>query len=129
MLLYMSPQIETLTGYTPEECKDPDLRWGMVHPDDRERLQSEEGSGKPGEVFATEYRVLHRDRRVMWVRNESVVIEDKASGSRYWQGFMLDITERKHAEEALRRSEASLAEAQRIARLGGWEWDLKTGEV
>ena len=40
-----------------------------------------------------------------------------------------DITERKRAEKALRRSEANLAEAQRIAQLGSWEWNLKTGEV
>jgi diguanylate cyclase (GGDEF)-like protein/PAS domain S-box-containing protein len=40
-----------------------------------------------------------------------------------------DISERKRAEEALRMSEANLAEAQRIAHLGSWEWDLKTGEV
>ncbi|MDQ3864056.1 MAG: PAS domain S-box protein, partial [Actinomycetota bacterium] len=100
--MYMSPQIETLTGYSPEECKNPDLRWAMVHPGDRERMQAEDGrTGKPGEVFATEYRVLHRDGRTKWVRNESVLVEDEASGSRYWQGFMIDITERKRFEEAL----------------------------
>jgi len=102
----MSPRIEALTGYTPEECKDPDMRWRMVHPEDRERMQSEdERTGKPGEVFASEYRVLHRDGRSVWVRNESILIEDEASGSRYWQGFMLDITERRRVEAALRESE------------------------
>jgi diguanylate cyclase (GGDEF)-like protein/PAS domain S-box-containing protein len=100
--MYMSPRIEDLTGYTPEECKDRDLRWRMVHPEDRGRIQSEdERTGEPGEVFATEYRVLHRDGHTVWVRNESVLVEDEASGSRYWQGFMLDITERKEAEERL----------------------------
>jgi diguanylate cyclase (GGDEF)-like protein/PAS domain S-box-containing protein len=99
--MYMSPQIETLTGYSPEECKDSDLRWRMVHPDDRGWMQAEdERSGEPGEVFTTEYRVLHRDGRTVWVRNESVLVEEE-SGSRYWQGFMVDITERKRAEECL----------------------------
>jgi len=100
--MYMSPQIEVLTGYSPEECKDPDLRWGMVHPDDRERLQLEEElPGEPGEIFSTEYRVLHRHGHTKWVRNESVVIEDETSGTRYWQGFMLDITERKALEQQM----------------------------
>ena len=40
-----------------------------------------------------------------------------------------DVTERKKAETEMRKSKASLAEAQRIARLGSWEWDVKTGEV
>jgi diguanylate cyclase (GGDEF)-like protein/PAS domain S-box-containing protein len=102
--MYMSPQIETLTGYSPEECENSDLRWRMVHPEDRGRIQSEdERTGKPGEVFSTEYRVLHRDGRTKWVRNESVILEDEMSGTRYWQGFMLDITERKAFEEALER--------------------------
>ena len=100
--MYMSPQIETLTGYSPEECKDPDLRWRMVHPDDRRRMQAEdERTVEPGEVVTTEYRVVHREGRTVWVRNESVVVEEEASGSRYWQGFMLDITERKRAEDRL----------------------------
>jgi diguanylate cyclase (GGDEF)-like protein/PAS domain S-box-containing protein len=104
--MYMSPRIEALTGYTPEECKDPEMRWRMVHPVDRERMQSEdERTGEPGKVFASEYRLLHRDGRTVWVRNESVLIEDEASGSQYWQGFMLDITERRRVEVALRESE------------------------
>jgi two-component system, sensor histidine kinase and response regulator len=104
--VYMSPQIEALTGYTPEECQDPDLRFRMVHPDDRERMRSEdERISEPGEIVATEYRVVHRDGRTVWVRNESVVVEDEASGSLYWQGFMVDITDQKQAEEALRESE------------------------
>ena len=104
--MYMSPRIEDLTGYTPEECKYPDMRWRMVHPEDRERMQAEdERRGEPGEVFASEYRVLHRDGRAVWVRNESVLIEDEASGARYWQGFMLDITERKRAEQKIRDAE------------------------
>src|SRR5215211_2787021 len=104
--MYMSPRIEALTGYTPEECKDQDMRWRMVHPEDRKRMQSEnERTGEPGEVFVSEYRVLHREGRTVWVRNESVLIEAEASGSRYWQGFMLDITERRLVEVALRESE------------------------
>jgi diguanylate cyclase (GGDEF)-like protein/PAS domain S-box-containing protein len=102
--IYMSPQIENLTGYSPEECKDPTLRWGMVHSEDREWLQAEDDrTGEPGKVFATEYRVLHRDGRTKWVRNESVMVNDEMSGTRYWQGFMLDITERKTFEEELER--------------------------
>lgn len=126
--MYMSPQIERLTGYTPEDCEDPDLRWRMVHPEDRRQQRSEdERSLRSGESHASEYRLIHREGHTIWVRNEAVVVE--MQGTLCWQGFMLDITERKQAEEALRRSESNLAEAQRIAGLGSWEWDLSTREV
>ena len=102
--IYMNPQIETLTGYSPEECRDRALRWDIVHPEDREWLQAEDHrTGEPGKVFTTEYRVIHRDGHTKWVRNESVMVEDQLSGARYWQGFMLDITERKTFELALER--------------------------
>ena len=114
--MYMSPQIEALTGYTPEDdCQDPDFRWRLVHPADRERLRQsgEEQTGEPGEVFTHEYRVVHRDGRPVWVRNESVLIEDQASGTRYWHGFMVDITERKRAEASLRAYAEKLQRSNR----------------
>jgi diguanylate cyclase (GGDEF)-like protein/PAS domain S-box-containing protein len=121
--LYMSPQIEALTGYTPEECKDPGLRWGMVHPDDRERMQAEdERTGELGEVFTNEYRVLRRDGRTVWVRNESVLVEEEEGGSRYWQGFMVDITERKRSEGLIRQQAALLEQTHDAVfmwKLGG----------
>ncbi|HEX2740544.1 MAG TPA: EAL domain-containing protein, partial [Rubrobacter sp.] len=55
--------------------------------------------------------------------------KDAEGGPLYWQGVIFDMTERKKAEEELRKSQASLALAQRMAHLGSWEWDLITGEV
>jgi two-component system sensor kinase FixL len=113
--MYMSPQIEALTGYTPEDCQNPDLRWRMVHPADRERLRQsgEEQMGEPGEVFTHEYRLLRRDGRTVWVRNESSLVEEAPGGPRYWHGFMVDITERKRAEAGLRAYAAKLQRSNR----------------
>ena len=127
--MYMSPRLEALTGYSPEDCKDPALRWRMVHPADRERMRSEdERPAKPGEVVTTEYRVLHRDGHTVWVRNESVVVEDEVTGSRFWQGFMLDITEAKKAEEALTKSEERYRLVARATDETIWDSDILADE-
>jgi two-component system, sensor histidine kinase and response regulator len=127
--MYMSPRLETLTGYSPVDCRDPDLRWRMVHPEDRGRMQSEdERPARPGEVVTTEYRVLHRDGHTVWVRNESVVVEDEVTGSRFWQGFMLDITEAKKAEEALRKSEERYRLVARATDETIWDSDILADE-
>jgi len=110
---YISPQLAALTGYSPEDFEDPDLRWRMVHPEDRGRMQSEnERTLEPGEVSVAEYRVLRRDGRTVWVRNESVIVEEP-NGSRYWQGFMVDVTERKRADEEMRKAREAAEEANR----------------
>jgi two-component system, sensor histidine kinase and response regulator len=127
--MYMSPKLEALTGYSPEDLKDPGLRWRMVHPEDRERMRSEdEHPVRPGEVVTTEYRVVHRDGHTVWVRNESVVVEDEETGSRYWQGFMLDITEAKKAEEALRQSEERYRLVARATDETIWDSDILADE-
>ena len=62
-----------------------------------------------GEPLSIEYRALHRDGRVVWVRDESVIVRDESGVAIYVQGFLLDITERKELEEALRAREAEVS--------------------
>ena len=105
--LYTSPHIERMLGYTPEEWIEGKLWLKCLHTDDRERVLAaderfEEGSD---EVFDEEYRLLAKDGSVVWVREEAVVLRDGEGKPLYWQGIMYDVTKRREAEEALRRSE------------------------
>ena len=129
--LYTSPQVEQMLGYTPEEWLEGRLWPERLHPDDRERVLAADERFESGEKerFVEEYRLLSRDESVVWVREEAVALKDESGKTVLWQGVIFDITERKVAEDALRESEAMLAEAQRMAHLGSWEWDLRTDRV
>ncbi|HJQ29220.1 MAG TPA: EAL domain-containing protein, partial [Rubrobacter sp.] len=128
--VYTSPQIEEMLGYTQEEWRTNKLWEKCLHPDDRQRvLAADDRLEIEGEPFSEEYRLLAKDGSVVWVREEAVLIRDDEGEPLYWQGIILDITGRKEAEEELRKSRANLAEAQRMAHLGSWDWDLRTGEI
>ena len=106
--LYISPQIEALLSFTATEwLADPELCFRQLHPEDRERVlgevfQSEE-NGKP---FHSEYRLLARDGRVVWVRDEAIIVRDEAGHPRFRQGVMLDISPGKQKEEVLQKNES-----------------------
>jgi PAS domain S-box-containing protein len=102
---YVSPAYERLFGYTPEErLADPELWVKILHPEDRERvLAISSETHETGEMFRAEYRMIARDGRVVWVRDEARLLRDDAGRSVGWQGILTDITERKWAEDALRR--------------------------
>ncbi len=85
-------------------------------------------AGEPGTIIGF-HENTHRRKNGTTFPVETGVGSIDYGGRRMILASVRDITERKRAEEALRRSEANLAEAQRIAHLGSWEWDLKTGEV
>ncbi len=99
--LYISPQVEDILGYSPEEwTSDPRLWEKLLHPDDRERVLTENlRTNETGEPFKAEYRLMAKDGRVVWVRDEATVVTDEWGERRFWQGVMVDITERKRAEE------------------------------
>ena len=105
--IYFSPQIETMLGYSPEQFNARAELWSeMVHPEDRERALAEDAHHyATGEPMSHEYRLVARGGRVVWVHDQAVMVRDASGQQRYSHGVLLDITERKLAEEALREAE------------------------
>ncbi len=97
-----------------------------VHPQDRADFQKViDGASRGATDFEHAYRLLLPDGRVKHVYAIAPVLQD-ASGNREFVGAVTDITKRKAAEEALRSSEAYLAEAQRLSHTGSWAWSPDT---
>jgi two-component system cell cycle sensor histidine kinase/response regulator CckA len=90
--LYISPQIKRLLGYTPEEwLADPQLFVSRIHPDDRARVLGEIASRnrKGVAVPESDYRLVARDGRVIWVRDDELVVDGAA------HGYLQDVTNHK----------------------------------
>ncbi|MEX2274395.1 MAG: EAL domain-containing protein [Actinomycetota bacterium] len=98
---YMSPQIEEVLGYTAEEFTTTADMWlEVLHPEDRERAVAENNRHNvTGEPFDLEYRMLHRNGDVVWVRDVARIVREDDGSAAYSQGFMQDITAQKLAEE------------------------------
>ncbi len=106
---YVNPQVEEILGFTAEEWRaDPELWIRQIHPEDRDRvLAASSRADRTGEPLAVEYRHVRKDGRVVWMRDEAVVVERDARGRpRLVQGIMYDITQRREAEESARETEA-----------------------
>jgi PAS domain S-box-containing protein len=99
--VYVSPQIETLLGVKPDEWVGDSKLWSeMLHPDDRERAIEEVDRGiESGEPYTVEYRMIGRDGRVKWFQDTAVMLRDADGNPAFTHGVMLDITERREAEE------------------------------
>ena len=108
--LYISPQIEELVGYTAEEwVADPNFFAKLLHPDDRDRVLEWYATTHRGvDPFDDEYRLIARDGRIVWIHAGAVIAQDEAATPVYAQGYMIDVTARREAEQALHMSEAQL---------------------
>lgn len=106
LITYVSPQIEAILGYRADEWATPGYWLTKVHPDDQAAVLAEsERTTLSGEPYRQDYRIFARDGRTLWFHDEAILVSDEDGSARYWQGMMVDITERKEAEEQLRRAE------------------------
>jgi PAS domain S-box-containing protein len=116
-------------GLSAEQAKD----WGWmvaVHPDDlndllawlRRMIASDQAAECEGRLrrFDGEYR---------WFLFRTNPVRDEFGKTFKWYGTKTDIDDLKRAEEELRRSQAFIAEGQRLARLGSFSWRVESGEI
>jgi diguanylate cyclase (GGDEF)-like protein/PAS domain S-box-containing protein len=103
--IFTSPQIEPLLGYGVDEWKaETDLFERLLHPEDRERvLAAHAHTHETHEPLSIEYRLVARDGRVIWLRDEGVIVLDDRQQPLYLQGYLLDITREREAELQLRQ--------------------------
>jgi len=133
-VIYVSPSVQRISGYTPDEfTADKFLIDRMIHPDDhslwQEHVSLHTGADHPEIHGQIEFRIIRKDGTIRWIGH---VCRPIYAENGRWIGTRVsnrDITDRKNAEEALRESGRRLQEAQGMAHLGFWSWDIKTGHV
>jgi PAS domain S-box-containing protein len=128
--LYTSPQVEEMLGYPPEAWKDNVLWERMLHPDDREWVLETtlEEQPKLHGVSRLEYRVLRADGSTAWLQDTSTYVLDEDGRPLYVQGFWIDITDRRRAEDELRqaRADAEAATQAKSAFLATMSHEIRT---
>ncbi|MBC8265105.1 MAG: PAS domain S-box protein, partial [Anaerolineales bacterium] len=106
---YLSPAVERISGYSPEEILSMPLESivSMMHPDDIDRVNRVMGESMTSDRASCllEYRFRHKDGQYRWLSDLFTVVRDAQGRPLYFVGNVRDITERKRAEEAARQAQ------------------------
>jgi PAS domain S-box-containing protein len=123
-----SAETYRIFGYDEASPATVDMVLARTHPEDRAAVQKEiDRASIDGTDYDQEYRLLMPDRSVKYVHAVARAERD-ASGNIEYVGAVTDVTVAREAERRLRRSEAYLAEAQRLSHTSSWAWDVRRGE-
>ncbi len=131
--IFFSIRRKEMLGYADDELPNSLDEWDKrVHPDDKERCYADLERHLNGETpfYENEHRLKCKDGTYKWILDRGMILSRTEEGKPLrFIGTHTDVTERKQAEEALNRSEANLAEAQRVAHIGSWELKLADNEL
>ena len=107
-LLYVSPQVHDILGFSPDEwIRDPQAWARQFHPEDRDRIRAEfDRISATGEPFAADYRMMHRDGREVWFHDEAALVRNESGAPLFWQGIMYDVSRQRDAEARAAETEA-----------------------
>lgn len=130
---YLTPAFETIYGLSRDKVLTGDnyRSWlDLVLPEDREHADANIGRVRAGEHVTFEYRIRRpADAAIRWLRNVDFPISNAAGEVTLIGGIGHDITEMKLREEQLETSEERLRNATQVARLGLWDWNVRTDVI
>jgi PAS domain S-box-containing protein len=131
--LYISPHVETMLGYSPAEWRsEPQLFSRLLHPDDRERVLAEhEAAGRDSGQLGSDYRLVAREGRIVWIHEETTTVRDASGKPIYAQTFLVDVSDRRRADEERERLRAAERTAANLRTVRQRRLDLlrDAGEV
>jgi PAS domain S-box-containing protein len=106
-LLYISPQLQSVLGFSPSEWTDDPVAWKTrLHRDDVDALRAAYREAMASDAsFRADYRMLARDGDIVWIHAEAMLVRDDDGTPQFWQGVMFDATEQTRAELQLREAE------------------------
>ena len=129
--VYLSDEWYRIYGFDPEKGMPGwEERLHRAHPEDRERWRGViEKAIRDKAEYDVEFRILLQDGTIKHIHSVGHPVLNESAELVQFVGSSTDITERKLAEQTLRRSEGYLVEAQRLSHCGSWAWDVRTDAI
>lgn len=127
--LYANSRMARITGYAPEELVGELAHELLLPPESHAQFAGETGERLRGASGSYEIQHIRKDGSRIWVDIHAAPVRDARGEIIGTVGAVTDITERRQASESLRESERRLREAQQLAGMGNWEWDVERDEI